>query len=521
MTQELETSLVTIGSLLEQKMAVQAQLLDWTIRGRQVESYRDYYDGDHPVNLTAEMRQMLCIRHGREFNDNYMQIVVDTMADRITLDDVTADEDAATTWAQELLEDNDLDELQADVHEAAIRDGETFLMPSWDNEEQRIILTHEQAFDGRSGMLILYRSQDLPIMEAAVKVWVLTATDGSISDTVRVNVYYPDRICKFISENGLAYQPYVDPDMPAEAKPGEYAWTDRDGNPLGIPVVPFRNRGRKNQGLSELANAIPLQNVLNRLLHSIVMTSELSAFPIKWIKGAPIPRDLTPGMFVGLGEKGLTPEQAASIDMGQWDAADTSQQLAVAQWVTNEIGKVTRTPAPEFAGSDNASGEALKQREIGLLGKVRRFEVKAAASWVNVLKVSWAIQAAFGAEPPAYKRFYAKWLPAALRNDQVTVDNAIKLAPRLDEQTFLELVAPINGWDNDKVQAIMKNKQAEKAQQPAPLPGAGNVPGTSGVPGAAGSALFTPADQQALLKFYQDMKAKKAAVTPGNGGSVA
>jgi hypothetical protein len=497
------TSLVSLNQVLDRSLAVQAQLTDWEVRGEQVREYRDFYDGDHPANMTTEMRKLLRVKStlsGGEFNDNYMQIVVDTMADRVALDAIVADNQPATQWAQDVLEANNIDELQGDIHDAAIRDGETFLMVSWDNEEQRVVLTHELAYDGTSGMLVLYRSSDLPIMEAAIKIWVMTAEDGGIADTVRMNVYYPNRICKFISRDGTSFVPYDDPAMPPEETPGEYAWTDKNGQPLGIPVIPFRNRGRKNQGLSELANAIPLQNALNRILHSVVMTSELAAFVIRWIKGAPAPRDLTPGMIVAFGETGLSIEQAAAIDTGAWDAGDMSQQLATAQWITNEIGKVTRTPAPEFAGSDGASGEALKQREIGLLGKVKRFQIKAGASWATVVKTAYAVQSAYGNLPIAATRFYAKWKDAEIRNDQMTVDNALKIADRVDERTFLETVAPVYGWDAKKIDAILAAKQ------------------TAPPTGAATDPSYTPDEQANLMATYRQMRAEMIGAN-GNAGS--
>lgn len=141
-----------------------------------------------------------------------------------------------------------------------------------------------------------------------------------------------------------------------------------------------------------------------------------------------------------------------------------SQFLSVAQWLTSEIGKITRTPAPEFMGSDNASGEALKQREIGLLGKVRRFTVKAGNAWEDTIETAYRVQAAYGVvQPPVYQRFYARFVDPEIRNDTVTVDNALKVADIAGEKEVLNIIGPIYGWDEARKQEILQEKRGEKA----------------------------------------------------------
>jgi hypothetical protein len=479
------TSLVALESaVLNRTMAFQAQLADIELRAQNVEMYRNYYDGDHPVNLTTEMRKMLnlpakpnqvdsrgILKTGSEFNDNYAQIVVDTMSDRILLETIEADTEQASAWAEEVLDLNDIDDLQSDVTEATIRDGETFLMVSWDNEEKRVILTHELAYDGVSGMLALYKSADIAEMAAAMKIWNITSESGGITDTVRINVYYPDKITKWISQDGGGFMPFTDD---ASAPSGEAPWIGSDGAPLGIPVIHFKNRGRQNQGFSELANMIPLQDVLNRVLHSITATSELDAFRIKWIIGAPAPKAIAPGMVVGIAENGLDPVQAASIKLGEWAAGQVAPQLEVARWITGEIGKITRTPAPEFGANDNASGESLKQREIGLIGKVKRFHVKAGNAWTRALDMAWNVQDAFGQTPPPYERFRCKWQDPEIRNDQQTVDNALKVASLVGDKEAIRILAAVFHWTEDDIDRMIEEKRGEKAKTLSAV--AGNFP---------------------------------------------
>jgi hypothetical protein len=205
----------------------------------------------------------------------------------------------------------------------------------------------------------------------------------------------------------------------------------------------------------------------------MVMAAELTAFAIRWAKGFVPPADLTPGMWVKIAENGMTKEDVAELGvMQQGEIVPFIQQ---AQWLTSEIGKITRTPAPEFMGGDTASGEALKQREIGLIGKVQRFQTKAGNAYEDWLGLAHRIQRAYGNEqPPAYTRFYCRWKDAELRNDQVVVQNVMAVADRIGERETLRQLAPVFGWDEQKIETLLAEKQADTQSKLTTL--AGSLP---------------------------------------------
>jgi len=147
-----------------------------------------------------------------------------------------------------------------------------------------------------------------------------------------------------------------------------------------------------------------------------------------------------------------------------------------AQWLTAEIGKITRTPAPEFMGSDNASGEALKQREIGLLGKVRRFQVNAGNRWEDFVRLSWRMEAAFSSPPPEFKTIKAVWDEAELRNDKEVVENAQTLVDMGLVKEALRQMAPIFKWDSAKIDELYEEYQEGQRGALSSLAGNLNLP---------------------------------------------
>src|SRR3990167_408425 len=169
-------SLSLIAQVVRAKIAESAWIKDTEVRGEKVARYRRYTDGDHDANMTPEMRRLLRIKareNSAEFCDNYMDIVVQTVVDRLTLtamDSVPsrkvgntppASEDAVAEWTRTVLNFNRLDAMQGDVHEGAVRDGDTFVMVGFDNEKQLPRFTHELAYDGVSGIIPVYQSVDV------------------------------------------------------------------------------------------------------------------------------------------------------------------------------------------------------------------------------------------------------------------------------------------------------------------------------------------------------------------------
>lgn len=472
--------------------SVDALVADILQRGRKVREARAMYDGDHPSNLTAEMRKMLNLpasEETSELNDNHCPVVVDSMADRLEVLQIEALEGKArpqpTTvfnarplpgaspsaspsasptqeWVDDLLYVNRFDAIQTDVHEAAIRDGDTFVMAYYDNDARQVKFSHEEAFDGVEGIIPIYATKADPTPALALKVWCVTSVGGTVADTVRINKYYPNRVERYISVGGTSLAPFTPTGEASNTAP----WTMRDGvTPVGVPLVHFRNRG-KQFGLSELENAIPLQHVINRNLYSLIAAEELTAFRILVAIGFEMPAGITPGAVINIAKDGMPKEKIASLTA--IDGAELTQFLEALRFLKSEIGDVTNTPrlTPNGMGGDNASGEALKQREIGLLGKVKRFQIKAGNSWEDVVRLGHRIQTAYGAEqPPALDRLYCRWANPEIRNHKETVENANLIQPNVDQRTYLEAVAPVYGWDDAKMDEILALKQAEEQQR--------------------------------------------------------
>lgn len=418
-------------------------------QGDLVKLFRNYYDGYHRMQLTSEMKAMLNISDERleRYNINYCSLIVDRMADRLNVDkfevkavnpllipppqageEVSRDkqQDPAQEWVDELMEYNRFDGLQSDIAVAYLRDGMTFVMSQYDDVSKREVLAQELAYDGDTGMIVVYERGSSSLIAAAVKIWydvpqtVEDRLEGEANTSLykRVNVYYPNQTDKYYSTDGIEL---VAMDAPEE--------TVRMGKTPGVPVTAFYNKG----GVSELTNIMPMQDSLNSALVDLVMAGRLTAFSVFFAVGVNMPKAVTPGMtifknIVDANGAIILPQnveeaqaQAAilgSAKLERIQGGDLSQIIAGIELIINQIGVISSTPLPGQMGGDSSSGEALKQREIGMLGKLNRAQVQIGNAWEDVIFLANMQQTLFGdASAPAIDKLDTRWKSAEMRND--------------------------------------------------------------------------------------------------------
>lgn len=483
-------------------------------RAQAVLRYRRYAQGDHDQFMSTEMLNLLNIisTNYSPFADNYQDVIVQTMVDRCALQSMEVPgDDTATKWANDIYEYTRMDALQGDVHEATIRDGDAFVMVDWDEDLQQVRYTLEEAYDGTVGMMAFYRSKSVPVMDCAIKIWQM-ALDISMNILTRVNIYYTDHVEKYYCLNQAPLSPWQGGDVsipqyaPSKSQtrllpvvkngrgrtnltaseisqptpstvihfdpenPIQY-YRMQDGTPLGIPVIHFKNRGRQNFGFSEIKNSIPIQDAVNRMMYSLIINAEYNGFPLLVARGFPMPNAVRPGTVINI-QAGQPMSKDEVADVTRIQGADMTAYIEALKWTTAEMGKITRTPTPEFmAQSGKVSGEALKQLEIGLVGKANRFMTKAGNAWEDVFRMASRIQEAYGdVMPPAINALKANWRSAEIRDDATTVQNALALRDVIGDAQVLRMVAPILDVDEQGIQFILEEKQDEMAQKLSLLP---------------------------------------------------
>jgi len=458
-------------------------------RGARVAKFRRYEDGDHDSNMTDQMRAMLRLVKDdadlNEMNINYCGIVVDKMSGRLQVSEVNSDDNATQTYITELLARNSWDSIQGTAYRGAVRDGDGYVMI--DPGSTRWVV--EPAYDGFSGVVAIFDSEDTPIW--ACKMWSVadmgTADENPSYTSMRVVVYQPERITFWKgSAGGASVEP--DPNIP------ERSW------PAGkIPLVHFANcRDSYTQyGKSEIRKVIPPQDVLNRTLYSMVMASEFSAFKVAWSIGLELDKSgITPGAVLNLiladATTGkpiteMTAEQIAFLNacrVGEFGATDISQYTNQIEKVVAQICWVSSTPIYGLTFAGALSGDALRQLEIGLIGKCQRFQNENKSAVRNLIELTAAIQNSFRSdfgEAPKLGAISITWKSAEILDTDAAVTAIIGVrekAPGLFTDDFLR--GKIGGlWGMTQAQILKASEDAKNESVNALnslTGGAGNVP---------------------------------------------
>jgi hypothetical protein len=475
-------------------------------QGARVLLYRKYEEGEHRSGITPQMKLMLRLEAEasglNDFNDNYCQIIVDKMAGRLHISKIsTKSETVDQQWLTPLLEQNDFEALQGRVFRAAIREGDSYVMVN----PMTLKWSAEPAFDGFSGMVAVFDD----IKKTAVwacKLWSegIVEEAGGTTSVMKIVVYQPNKISYFVGDEGGSE---VTPDNKVvETIINEKETITNETNvrfwPVGkTPIVRFANKTDNYSavGKSELRPAIPLQDALNRTLHSMVMASEFSAFRLKWSIGMEIDeRDIMPGAVINLVVKGedgkpvteMTEEAArflAAVRVGQFEETDIGQYITQIDKLAREVSQVSQTPIYGVTTEGVLSGEALKQLEIGLIGKVERFQRDNADSVRELIQLTAEIQSSFVntkvgfPSAPKITAVSLMWKPAELLDTHSRIEILIKMrkeAPGLwDDSLYQNEIGSLLGMSQERIESeSTKAAQSQANLLESLVGGGGGIP---------------------------------------------
>ncbi len=378
--------------------------------------------------------------------------------------DTTLAEHASKWW-----DANRMDANQDELHNAAVRDGEAYILVTWDGKEGRPRWLWDERSDGTQG-LVIHREPETGEVMFASKTWQIYAPMNKILNArTRMTLYFPDRVEKYIAiEVGEMFDPHVgkqikltqwaqwfdDGDMDANGvRVWPIPWTvdgKLDGEPLGIAVIPFTNPGG-----SEITALVPLQDMLNKADMDLVAGTDYSGFRVLWGSGLEKQTDSSgnetsitvgPGQFLRIGN----PQGR----IGAIDPAPLESMLnACRYWIESGAG-VTRTPHYLFQaqgqGAEPPSGESLKMQEVGLIHKVERRQRVFGNAWEDVIKLSVKLWNKWrGGEAIEMSRLQTVWRDPETRNEKDAAETAtLKSGLNVpDEALWAEL-----GYDAEQIE---------------------------------------------------------------------
>lgn len=412
-----------------------------------------YYEGRQRLTFATQSFRNVFGGLFKEFADNLCRPTCDAVVDRLEItgfeNETAGDaENQQLDNAWRIWQDNRMDLGSIEVHLDTVLYGDGYVVV-WPDDTGKPEIYPQAPWE----MVCGYDPERRDRVAWAAKSWMQD------DNYCRLTLYYPDRIEKYItrgtvSEGGTleasAFVPYAELGEPWPL-PNPY---DK------VPVFHFSNSVKRGHcGTSELADVIPLQDLLNKQVADMVVASEFVAFPQRYAIGvmAEINADTgKPRVSFKPGPGNLWTVEDTDVQFGQFDAGDITQYVTAINDTRVEVARVSRTPLHylvPMAGTP-PSGEALKTAEAPFLGKVKRKQIVLGNTWEDVMRFAMQIVG----EPTANLNLSALWKDPESRNefdDLQAMDIKVNKVGISKEQALREL-----GYSERQIEQMQADAQA-------------------------------------------------------------
>jgi hypothetical protein len=344
---------------------------------------------------------------------NWPRLVVDSLEERLDVEGFRfggSDEGDTRLW--EWWQANDLDEQSQQAHTDALVERRSFvIVGAPDSPGDAPVITVESAqqvtasFDPRTRTV-----------RAALKAWADPETGASYA-----TLYLPDSTTHYMLD-----------DSTSSAAAWEIIETDEHN--LGmVPVVPIVNRPRTltPEGVSELADVVPLSDAACKVATDMMVSAEFHAMPRRWVVG------MGPDDFKDQNGRELTKwERIAGrvwatenpeAKLGQFPEADLRNFHLTINSLAALVSSMAGLP-PDFLGLTTENPPSAEARRAGVERLVKRAERRQRSfggSWERVMRLAMLI--ADGDVPAEARSLETVWRDASTPTVAQKADAAVKL----------------------------------------------------------------------------------------------
>jgi Phage portal protein, SPP1 Gp6-like len=355
-------------------------LLD--VRQHALAHLSDYYEGEQRLAYSSDRWRRAFGGLFRDFADNWCSLVVDAVEERLNVTGFRFGNDSGDADAWHIWQHNNLDADSQIAHTDSLVYGESYALV-WADANGRAKIDVESP----EQTIVTYAPGSRRQRSAGLKRW------QHDEDHVYATLYMPDALWKFVARSKGSWT--------AREEPGEQ-WPLP--NPLGVvPIVPLVNRPRLRvrrnavtQGVSEIAQVIPVQDAINKIVLDMLVASEFGSFRQRWVTGMEIPRDPETNQpvepFKAAVDRLWMSENPAT-KFGEFNQTDLSPYVSSVEMLVQHVASQTRTPPHYFYLSGRfPSGESIKSAETGLVAKARRKMRHLSEAWEEVMRLAFAVE---------------------------------------------------------------------------------------------------------------------------------
>lgn len=353
------------------------------------DTLESYVCGD--FNLpSGDPRYVKALRELQEkAKTNYIALVTSSPVERMQVQgfrfgndpDTPADNDANEIWQY-----NNMDLMSEIAHLTAATYSRSYIMVSPPSGGKYPIITIEDP----KQVIVEHDPADMNKIRAGLKMW----EDDVLGSSIAV-VYLPDSIHYFRGQSSNFYK-NIDYDIMKQRVLNSGNWEYMGGhvNTLGeVPIVPMNWRpGLHGTSKAEAEEGFTIQDRINATILDRMIISRSQAYKQRWAAGIKIPKNdsgqakppFDPGADI------LWAVESPEAKFGEFREADITMILKAVRDDVGDLAAITKTPPHYLLGEIvNASGDALKAAETGLVSKTKARMKTAGWTWEKVIKLAF------------------------------------------------------------------------------------------------------------------------------------
>jgi len=373
---------------------------------------------------------------------NWPRIVVEALEQRLDVTgmrSIARPDLEAEIWG--IWQANNLDETSSQAHLDALIFGRSYVLV-WAGADPRVPrVTVESPLQ-----TITETDPSTGAVLGALKRW------RDVDNHGRALVFTPTEIVQYRSRN-----PHPD-SYTFTPGAGDYEIVAEQANPLGrVPVVPIVNRARPMlpNGESELTDAMPLADAINKLATDLMVSAEFHAQPRRWVTGlgaSSLTGRLSAEELSNVREEVRTQwenarsskiwiSDQAETKFGQFPEAMLDNFIGAVRMFTMQLSAVAGLP-PHYvalaAENNPASADAIRSAEASLVNRARRRQRVWGGAWEDVARLALAVRD--GVYPSGLDDLETVWRSAEIISIAQAADAAVKLHAEgiLDRGAVLE-----------------------------------------------------------------------------------
>src|SRR5690606_22240337 len=333
-----------------------------------------YYHGDVPELFCSDAVRRALKGQIAGFDINLARRAVDAVLDRVRILAISVgDDDTATRQlVDRVWMPNRMDRRSKQVHRGALVHGDYYLTV-WEGAEDGTVEMHPNS---PATTRVFYDPENPQVKTHAAKLWREGRGDQAV---YRLNLYYPDRIEKWVTNPGGKG------DEEADWRPYEV-----DGEPWPIPnpygeVPVFHFRTDEPYGRPVHEGAYGPQNAITKLSATLMATVDGQGFPLRYALTRA--GEVTASQVFDDDEDPETAAERLRVEpgtlvtlpgvdkVGQFDPANMDAFLNPLGFYIRSMAASTATPLRFFDPQGQIpSGEALRADEAPLAHRIRDFE---------------------------------------------------------------------------------------------------------------------------------------------------